>query len=77
MKNTRIPSYISKIICTDGSTVKIKFPFNKSDIFLTNDLKNNSLFFSPNLINNSRTSTQKVKQKSLQFDFYSLMNKNK
>lgn len=75
MKHNKIPKYSTKVICTDGSTVEINFPYEKSAVFLNNDFKNNPFFLSSFLMNDSRGSAQKTKQKSLQFDFYSLMNK--
>jgi hypothetical protein len=75
MKHNKIPSYLTKVVCTDGSTFNIDFPYEKNDIFLTNDLKNNTAYLSPLLNNDSRGTVQKSKQKSLQFDFYSLMDK--
>jgi len=75
MKHNKISSYLTKVVCSDGSTVDINFPYVKNDIFLTTDLKNNIAYLSPLLNKDTRGSSSKVKQKSLQFDFYSLMNK--
>jgi len=75
MKLKKIPSYFTKVVCTDGSTLNIEFPYVKNNIFLTNDLKNNTAYLSPLLNNDNRGTVQKSKQKSLQFDFYSLVNK--
>ena len=75
MKHNKIPSYSTKIVCSDGSTVEVNFPYEKSNIFLNNDFKNNPAFISPLLSKYSRGYSQKIKQKSLQFDFYSLMDK--
>jgi len=75
MKHKKTPSYLTQIVCTDGSTFSIEFPYQKKNIFLTNDLKNNTMYLSPLLNNDNRGTVQKAKQKALQFDFYSLMNK--
>ena len=75
MKHNKIPSYLTKVVCSDGSTVDINFTYVKNDIFLTTNLKNNIAYLSPLLNKDTRGSSSKVKQKSLQFDFYSLMNK--
>ena len=47
MKHNKIPSYSTKIVCSDGSTVEVNFPYEKSNIFLNNDFKNNPAFISP------------------------------
>jgi hypothetical protein len=75
MKHNKIPAYSTRVVCTDGSSIHIDFPYQKNDIFLTNDLKNNTHYLSPLLNNDSRGTVQKAKQKALQFDFYSLMGK--
>jgi len=75
MKYNKIPSYLTKVVCTDGSTINVDFPYEKSNIFLNNDFNNNPFYISPLLVKDNRGSNQKTKQKSLQFDFYSLMNK--
>ena len=71
-KKMKHPLYITKTICTDGSTLNIGFPYGKSVIPLTTDLLNNSTYFSPKELI-PKDSTQKVKKKTLQFDFYKLV----
>jgi len=77
MKNSkRIPTHNTRVVCTDGSTINIDFPFSKNDIFLMNDLKNNPHYFAPSQLINVRD-LSKTKQKSLQFDFFTLLQNNK
>ena len=73
MKNSKkSPMYSTRVICTDGSTVQIDFPFDKNDIFLMNDLKNNPLYVTP-LKDKGLRDSHKTKQKSLRFDFFTLL----
>jgi hypothetical protein len=67
----------TRIVCDDGSTFFIGFPYEKRNIYLTVDLTNNSSYLSPKKFQKDRPKLQKAKQKALQFDFYSLLNKKK
>jgi len=74
MKNTkRIPRYATRVVCTNGSTFKLDYPFSKNDVYLVNDLNNNPTYVSPFKQNDSQDSRFKTKQKSLQFDFMKLL----
>ena len=74
MKNTkRIPRYATRIVCTDGSTFNIDYPFSKNDVFLVTDLNNNPTYLSPFKQSDLQDSRFKTKQKSLQFDFMKLL----
>ena len=49
MKNLNfIHNKKSQIVCTDGSTLIIDFPYKKRNLFLTNDLKNMAYYSNPN-----------------------------
>jgi hypothetical protein len=77
MKNSkRSPMHATRVVCTDGSTINIDFPFNKNDIFLMNDLKNNPLYLTP-LKDTGLRDLHKAKQKSLRFDFFTLLKDKK
>jgi len=78
MKNTkRSPMQKTRFVCTDGSTIYVDFPFNKNDTFLMNDLKNNPSYLTP-LKTIGLRDLHKAKQKSLRFDFFTLLkDKNK
>lgn len=69
-------SYHTRVVCTDGSTLLVLFPYAKPDFFLINDLNNNSAFYPPSILKHSLKSSYQKNQNSFKFDFYSLM-KNK
>ena len=78
MKNFKYsPKYTSRIVCTDGSTFNINYPFAKNDVFLVTDLKNNPMYLSPLKKEDKLDTRFKAKQKSLQFDFMALLDKKK
>ncbi len=60
MKYNKIPSYLTKVVCTDGSTINVDFPYEKSNIFLNNDFNNNPFFISPLLVKDNRGSIKKL-----------------
>jgi|TARA_B110000971_G_scaffold118732_1_gene121604 hypothetical protein len=74
--NKKPLGYSTRIVCTDGSTLSVQFPYSKRDIFLTNDLNNNIAFYSPLVFNESIDTLNKKQKSSFQFDFYSLMDKS-
>ena len=71
--NKKIFKYKTNVVCTDGSTINIDFPYQKNDIYLTMDLKNNPFYLSS--FNENIDTTRKLKQKGYEFDFYKLIQK--
>jgi len=67
--NQTSPSFKTKTISTDGSSISIEFPYPKKELFLMNDLKNMPLYLSPKKKEIDREFTKK----SVSFDFYSLI----
>jgi len=66
--NKKIPHYKTQLVCTDGSTFYIDLPFSRTEIFLSNDLRNNTSY--RKIYSNKDTFTTKSTKK---FDFYSLI----
>jgi len=78
MKNSKYaPKNRARIVCTDGSTFNINYPFVKNDVFLVTDLKNSPMYLSPFKSEDKLDIRFKAKQKSLQFDFMALLDKKK
>lgn len=71
--NKKIFKNKTNVVCTDGSTIQIDFPYKKNDIYLTTDLKNNTSYLSP--FNENSETNQRFKQKGYEFDFYDLIQK--
>lgn len=69
----RTPEYSTQVVCTDGSTLTLDYLFAKNDVFLINDLNNNSIYLSPYKGKEKIESRSKIKQKSLRFDFMQLV----
>ena len=44
--NQSPPSFKTRVISTDGSSISIEFPYPKKELFLMNDLKNIPLYLS-------------------------------
>ena len=75
-KNSFKNTYKTRIICEDGSTLFLDFPYKKKNIYLTTDLTNNPLYKSSLKMRGDSIKNQHSKQEAFQFDFHSLINKN-
>jgi hypothetical protein len=75
MKRNKIPYYTEiNLICTDGSTIKSNFLYDKDDIYLNPDIKSNNLWL-PELMNIEvqSLSDKSTKYDNYEFDFESLV----
>jgi hypothetical protein len=65
-------NYCTEVVYTDGSTVNIKFPYKRKNVFLINDFFTNPLYQSP-LNKVEKKNKFKEKNKHLNFNFNSLI----
>lgn len=66
--NKKISHFKTQLICTDGSTFSLELPFLRTEIFLSNDLRNN---ISYKKIDSNKDNL--IKNNTKKFDFYSLI----
>ena len=77
MKRTNIPYYSKAYaICTDGSTINIRFPYTKSDFYINPDIKSNMIWLpKTDDYQLEGLSTKSKKFENYEFDFESLVKK--
>lgn len=68
-KNKHTPSFQTRIICTDGSTLDINFLYPKKEISLVTDLLNVSTYIGLK----KKKDIHEANKKKKSFDFYSLI----
>ena len=75
MKKTNIPYYPeTTLICTDGSTIPVTFPYTKQDFYINPDIKSNPIWL-PDLqeVELEGISDKSSKFENYAFDFESLI----
>lgn len=79
MKKSKIPYYPSTtIICTDGSTLEVNFPYLKNDFYINPDIKSNPIWLPTTTdIELDGLANKSSKFKNYEFDFESLVSPEK
>jgi hypothetical protein len=75
MKKTQIPFYPEiDIVCTDGSTIKTTFLYEKTDLYMNPDIKSNPIWLpDTEEIDLDDFSKKSTKFKKYEFDFGDLV----
>jgi hypothetical protein len=75
MKRTNIPYYPrTNVICTDGSTININFPYSKSEFYFNPDIKSNVVWLPTAVdVELEGLSGKSKKFANYEFDFESLV----
>ena len=79
MKRSKIPYYPSTtIICTDGSTLNVDFPYVKNDFYINPDIKSNPIWLPMTTdIELDGLANKSTKFEKYEFNFESLVNSKK